>query len=30
MSFIFEKLEVYQRAVDFAERIETLSKGIAG
>src|SRR5690349_92263 len=30
MSFIFEKLEVYQRAVDFVERIETLSKGIAG
>jgi four helix bundle protein len=30
MSFIFEKLEVYQRAVDFAERIEMLSKGIAG
>ena len=30
MSFIFEKLEVYQRAVDFAERIETLSKGVAG
>lgn len=30
MSFIFEKLEVYQRAVDFAERIETLSKGMTG
>ena len=30
MGFIFEKLEVYQRAVDFAERIETLSKGMAG
>lgn len=30
MSFMFEKLEVYQRAVDFVERIETLSKGIAG
>ncbi len=30
MSFIFEKLEVYPRAVDFAERIETLSKEIAG
>jgi four helix bundle protein len=30
MSFIFEKLEVYQRAVDFAERIATLSKAISG
>lgn len=30
MSFMFEKLEVYQKAVDLAERIETLSKGIAG
>ena len=30
MSFMFEKLEVYQRAVDIAERIEILSKGMAG
>lgn len=30
MSFIFEKLEVYQRAVDFAEKIDTLSKQFAG
>ena len=26
MSFMFEKLEVYQRAVDFAERISNLTK----
>jgi four helix bundle protein len=26
MSFLFEKLEVYQRAVDFAERISALTK----
>ena len=30
MSFMFEKLEVYQRTVDIAERIEMLSKGMAG
>ena len=30
MSFMFEKLEVYQKAVDLAGRIETLSKGITG
>jgi four helix bundle protein len=30
MSFIFEKLEVYQKAVECAERIATLSKGMAG
>ncbi|HTN72809.1 MAG TPA: four helix bundle protein [Methylomirabilota bacterium] len=26
MSFLFEKLEVYQRAVDFAERVTDLTK----
>src|SRR5262245_51084757 len=30
MSFIFENLEVYQRAVDLAEKIDRLTEGFAG
>jgi four helix bundle protein len=30
MSFMFEKLEVYQRAVDLAEKLDMLSQQFAG
>jgi four helix bundle protein len=30
MSFMFEKLEVYQRAIDLAEKIDRLTDGFAG
>ena len=30
MSFMFEKLEVYQRAIDFAEKIDRLTDAFAG
>jgi four helix bundle protein len=30
MSFLFEKLEVYQRAIDLAEKVDRLTEAFAG